>query len=382
MAIAMCAAYVVMLGLWAAVGLRPINAYFPIGAMGMIAVGALTLVAFALLGMAIGRVLPWPIVPPILAVTAIAGLVNVGSTVGASAAEGPSRWPGAYLMIPSVPNLTNNPAVFMVSSPQSNLGQVIWLIALAVTGLALFAATSRRAAAFAVAPAVLGAVIAVPVLPAELGQAYVLDRGATAPVCTTDTPKVCVNRVDSPDLEQWREPGRKALAILTAKLPTAPNRVEVYMWVAPDVTVLPGSGACPYNYCPHASRPPQTLVVELAFRGFREGASIPVEHYVWHLLAGGGAGPCPDFVAPGGTLDEEYLAARWAAAAWLIGQPLPQDLLVLADAEIGQPTSEILQQLSTLPAEQQRANVAALRQSELTCAPGDRRAILTAGSGQ
>lgn len=48
---------------------------------------------------------------------------------------------------------------------------------------------------------------------------------ALALACTYDEPQVCARRVHPRVLDQLREPGRQALAILSAKLPQAPGSV-------------------------------------------------------------------------------------------------------------------------------------------------------------
>jgi hypothetical protein len=378
LALVLCVAYVVTLGLAGATNLWNIDAYFPRGALPVIAVGGLALIAAAWLGLAVGSLLPRALTPPVLTVLGIVALVILPQSLAADA----ETRPGIYLLTPAMQNPVDTPVAFTTVSAQVNLSQALWLAALAGTGLALFAAASRRARALAVVPAILGAAVAVPLLPDRSGDMYVLDPTANTPACTSDAPTVCVNRVDRAVLPDWVAPSRQALAILATKLAPAPKRVEIYQWVAPDVTALPGPTNCPANTCPHPARSPQTLVFEFGFRGYNEAIPVPTHHYVWFLLAGAGAGPCDSHLLAGSGVDNRYLAARWAAAAWLIGADLPPDLNpVLGEPDtIRQLTTETLGMLSTLPLAEQRARVAALRDAELRCAPGDRTAILTAGA--
>jgi hypothetical protein len=382
LAIALAAGYVVALAASGAAGVRPVDAYLPLGALPVIGIGALSLVALGWLGLAIGRLLPSAFTPPLLTVLGFIALVVVPQSLAASA----ETRPGGYLLIPEMQNPLHIPVSFTTISARVNLLQVLWFTGLAATGVLAFAATSRRARVLALVPAVLGAAVTVPLLPRLASDMYVLDRNAIAPVCTADEPRVCINRVDSDTLPGWVEPGRRALSILDAKLPPGPSRVEVYLWAAPDSIALPGSPACPVGLCPRAARSAETLVFEFAFRGYREvdlAAPAPAEA-VWYLLAGAGAGMCANQFLEGSDVDGRYFAARFAVAAWLMGEDLPPDFrLPIGDYNlIRRRASEILDALLALPADVQRDRVLALRDAELTCSPGDRTTILIGDDAQ
>src|SRR5690606_25249797 len=110
-----------------------------------------------------------------------------------------------------------------------HLLQAVWLAALAATGLLLLTAASRRAAAVATLPALVGAAVVLPFLPAGgYDAAARLDPAAVVLVCDDDGPPVCVTRVHAALLPDVAGPAREALGILAAKLPGAPTRaVEV-----------------------------------------------------------------------------------------------------------------------------------------------------------
>jgi hypothetical protein len=374
LAIALAAGYVVALAASGAAGVRPVDAYLPLGAMPVIAIGALSLVALGWLGLAIGRLLASAFTPPLLTVLGFITLVVVPQSLAADA----ETRPGGFLLIPEMQNPLHIPVSFTTISPRVNLLQALWFTGLAATGVLVFAATSRRARVLALVPAVLGAAVAVPLLPRLASDMYVLDPSANTPFCTPDEPTVCVNQVDKDTLPEWVEPGRQALAVLAAKLPPAPARVEVYQWIAADAQELPGPTTCPATVCARPPRSPGTLVFEFGFRGYREGAQIRRDQYVWFLLAGAGAGMCTNQFVEGSDVDGRYLGARMAAAAWLMGESLPADLMLpLGDRDrIRRSATEILDALLALPVEVQRDRVLALRDAELTCSSGDRTTIL------
>jgi hypothetical protein len=375
LAITLAAGYVAALVLNAATGLRPLDAYFPLGALPVVANGVLALVAVGWLGLAIGRMLPSSFTPPLLTVVGFVAMVVLPQSFAAAA----ETREGIYLLIPEMQNPVNLPVAFTTVSPRVNLLQALWFTAAASTALALFVAARRQARVAALAPAVLAAAVAVPLLPDLAGDMYVRDRAVNAPACTADAPTVCINRLDQHTLSDWVGPGRQALAILAEKLPPAPTRVEVYMWIAPDATAVPGN--CPAGAaCSQPVRSADTLTIELGHRGYNEARPVPAGHHLWYLLSGAGAGRCGAQL----TTDDDrllvgYLAARLAAASWLIGEAPPPDFETPGDGPdpVQRLAAEILGALEQAPAEEQRERVAALREAERTCMAGDRTAILT-----
>jgi hypothetical protein len=383
LAIALGAVYVFSLGLIVALGLRPIDAYFPLGALPVIANGVLALVGLGLLGLGVGSLLPWPLTPP---VSAALGFVVLAVIPQATAADAETR-SGLWLLIPELQNHVGPPpSAFLTLGARVNLAQAVWLAALAGTGLALLMAASRRGRALSVIPLVLGAAIAVPMLPERSNDMYVLDRSANELVCTPDAPTICVNRVDGRLLSELVGPGREALAILARKLPPAPTRLEVYGWFAPERTLLPGPGSadCQSTGCPALVREPGVLVLELAGAGHNEAPTIPTESWLWRLLEGAGTARCGNLTYSGDPAADRalirYLAARMAVAQWLVGAPPPDDPSLDSDPAHGA-AAGILAALTSAPADEQVDRVIQLRDLERSCAPGDRAAILTGDSG-
>jgi hypothetical protein len=364
MAIAAAAAYLVMLA-GAAGHLKRLDGYFSLGAIPLIALGALAMVAAVWLGLAIGTLLPSPLTAPILAVVGFVSLAMSPMVV----AGGNHRDPGTFLLFPYLQGPRDAEFSLAMLSPRANLAQALWLAAVAAAGLALFAAARPGTRVAAFLPVVLGAAIAVPAMPRQLSTAWIDDRRATELVCTSDEPRVCVSRVQSHALEQLRGPARRALSVLAAKLPPGPTRVEARV-VRDDI--------------PRGPQPADTIQIFVA-------AFVPLTEYradniLLRLLDGAGTRPCVNQLGLDPTQptdgqppepNERYEAARRAASEWLLGrtpQPSPKK------EGSGDFVRDALIALYALPADEQRARVAALRAAELTCAEGDRLALLTGTS--
>ena len=219
MAIAAVAAYLVMLA-GAAGHLRSIDGYFSLGAIPLIALGALAMVGAVWLGLAIGTLLPSPLTAPMLAVIGFVGLAVSPMIVAQD-----SRDPGTFLLFPYLQGPGDGG--FRMLSARANLSQALWFVAIAATGLAVFAASRPRTRVAALLPVALGAAIAVPAMPRTLSVAWIEDRRALEVVCTDDAPMLCIPRLHSYALDDIREPAAQALSILAAKLPPAPTRVLV-----------------------------------------------------------------------------------------------------------------------------------------------------------
>jgi hypothetical protein len=311
--------------------LRPVTDYFPAAYPAMVAVGTLSMVAAAWLGLAVGRRLPYPLTPPILALVAVVVVLVLPELLIGPGGDSP----GVLLLAPPVSTTRNAAEEFLTATGRAYLIQVAWLAALAATGLAAFAANSRLGRALAAVPLILGAAVVVPALPQNLSNVIGYDQRAIAEVCTPDAPAVCVTKVHEATLAHLRGPARQALAALAAKLPAAPT------------TVVEDHGQ------PQRA---DTLLVPLAFN--RDGSLRPdADDLLWELLSGAGTRPClgsgPD------PRTDRYLSARWAVAAWLLGRPVPEQSPPLA--------AEILQRLNASPADEQRARAAAFRTAELAC---------------
>ncbi len=354
MAIGAVVAYLLMFA-GAAGHVRHFNAYFPAGALPLIALGALSLVAAAWLGLAMGTLLPSPLTAPMLVVI---GFVSLAVSPMVIAQD--SRDPGTFLLMPYLQGPRDGGFALQMLSARANFAQALWLTAVAMTGLAVFAAARPATRVASLLPALLGAAIAVPTMPSTLAVAWVEDRRATEVVCTRDEPQVCTARLNSYALNDLRGPARQALAALAAKLPPAPTRVRVG-----------------YDSDRREAPPPDTLLVGIA--QFDDITERTPDDLLWTMLNGAGIPRCPKFMDSPEDNGARYEAARLVAAAWL----LDRDLLP-AEGDEGPDrrlAREALAALRALPADVQRARVTALRDAERTCADGDRLDLLAGASG-
>jgi hypothetical protein len=334
--------------------------YLSASAVPILAVGALALLVPMAFGLAVGRWLRFVLVLPLL-VAYLPLYLFFGDieawTEGPDATGDPPGWPLLWEELQPV----GTPFEMTAVAARAHLGQSVWALALVAAGLIVFATTRPRTRATAVVAVVAGAAVAVPVLPDRYADAYYLDPGATAQVCTPDAPRICVTRAHRPALADLRGPAREALAILAAKLPDAPTSVvEV---------------ADPFGSEPPPPRRDTIHFVLWVGNDSREDRS-PAD-LKWALLAGAGTFGCPD-PEPGFTPERRrYDIARVVAAAWLLDREPP------APADPNDPgllrrdeTLPPYRALRELPPQEQRDRVAALREAELACTGTDRLDVL------
>jgi hypothetical protein len=340
----------------------PDASYFPAGLLPLVAVGALATVAAVWLGLAVGSRLPSPLVPPVLVVGGAAALLALFFLSTQNGGDPP----GTFLFLPALRITNGFEAEFVTVTARANLAQGIWMAGLAATGLLAFAAAGRRGRMLALLPAILAAVVALPLQPRQLSGAFALDEAAVAQVCTPDSPRVCVTRVHAPVLDDLRGPAREALALLSAKLPNAPT-----------------SAAEEYRNLFVPGPPPPSDILWAPLQISNTGRSVySGQEILWSLLDGAGTPFCVR--DPGIARDfDRYLNARLVAAAWLMDQPPPATLHLAQrtrDFDLA-PILEALRTLRGLPAGEQRARVAAFREAELRCDGRDHLDILVGPGG-
>nr|BFE60760.1 hypothetical protein GCM10020063_052860 [Dactylosporangium thailandense] len=317
----------------------PRAGYFPLAALGVTAVGALALVAGGWIGLAAGRAVPRFVTAPVLAVlgVAVAGMVPQWVMVT-------RRSPAALLLSPVYSGSLDD---FQTVSARVSLAQALWLAALAATGL-LLATARRRAVAPALLPAVLGAAVAVPLLPpGGYAAAAAYDPRAVELVCDDAGPQVCVTRVHAALLPDIAGPVRAALATLAATMPDAPARAVE--------TRRPAYGTGPADP-PHDAA---TLVFPAPPIGADGRADLRDGSFPGLVLGAAWEQSCDP--APADAFD-----GRELAVAWLTGAAPPDTRLAGAYAA-----------LRARPEDEQRRLVLAARDGVLACRP-DAFAGLTA----
>ncbi|MEU9336364.1 hypothetical protein AB0D49_24795 [Streptomyces sp. NPDC048290] len=326
-------------------------------------VGALSLVAGALLGMGAARALPSVFTPPALAVAAFVftALLHMSPgrtqtvTADGFAVTEPNR---LSLLSPAVQDVRE---AFVTLSASVHAGQTVWLLAMAATGFALLVAAAPRTRLFALTPLLAGAVVALLVLPSDPRRMFVVDEAAAEPVC--DGP-VCVTRTQQARLPDLAAPGKEALRLLDGALGgRAPVSVRENTSVVPD-------GATPRWSA-------GTVLVD-----FDDDlvAGAEGDELTRALVAQGLAPGCTPVGWSSFGADQ---FAQTVAASWVLGDfapvpaRLPDDLRRELDAE----TRPVWEELKALPRAEQHARIDAMRAAALSC-EGDPFEALKGGASR
>lgn len=328
--------------------------FFTLAWLPIVLVGVLAISAGAWLGLGVGRLLPHPLTAPAVTVAAfVAVAVSQLAPTESNVFTGVVPLQAAWLS----PALGTVRDPFLTTTGRMDVGQAVWLLGLAVTGILLLAASSRRAKALAALPVLAGLVTAVPILPATVAEARTTDTVAAARVC--DGP-VCVTRVHEAELARIARPGKEALRLLQA-LPGAPTKVvERAHQVAPDEVAPRAAGA-----------------VLVDFDQPSTSESTEPEDLTRSLLAGAGTPSCyPPRMADKPFVDE--LAARAVMASWFLGELKPLQGNVWAEHKVRPVLERSWTVLRALPQDEQWRRIVAARQAGLTC-QGSQLAILAGG---
>lgn len=338
LAIAVSAAHVLVV-LTAVPRLIDPTSYRPTAALTVVAGGALSVVAAAWLGMALGRLLSSAVTAPAL------GVAGIGLILAKSRVPDDQKWIYA-LFSPTGGNSYSFTDHVTVPS-QVSTAQALWWLALALTAVVLLAAGSPRRRLAALLPLSLGAATLVVMPQDPVYPGYAVDTAAQQLVCADGTPRVCVSRVHAFMLPEVTPRAREGLAIL-ARLPGAAPTEAIE-----DVTVWPDRGPVVL---------PDT-VTTFPLQAGSEG-SIFYDVLPMMLRAGGATNFCPE-----DTRADE--AADAAATAWLLRQePEPESRY------FGTQHHDLWRTLDALDDGEAAVRVAALRDAKRTCS-GDRSHLLT-----
>ncbi|MFE7426842.1 hypothetical protein [Streptomyces sp. NPDC057545] len=180
--------------------------YLPPAAFVVVAVGLVAMIASVWLGLAVGRLVPALATAPALAVIGFALLILAPHALpdgGVTAAFSPAMGMSMFSDYDTV-------------SGGVSSAQALWMVAVAVAGVVLFAVQNRRFAFTALLPLAVGATATALVVPT--GDAYdqgTLDPVAQELVCTGDTPRVCVSRAHEGLLPEVAPKARHALELLS-----------------------------------------------------------------------------------------------------------------------------------------------------------------------
>ncbi|MEU6557445.1 hypothetical protein ABZ915_45630 [Streptomyces sp. NPDC046915] len=337
------------------------NGYPHLGWLPISLVGALSLVAGAVLGMGAGRALPSALTPAALAMGAFVftalmhmslGRTETTTTMGITNSE-PNR---VSLLSPAVQEVRD---VLITLSASVHVGQTIWLLGMAATGFALLVAATWRARLIALTPVLAGAALALLVLPSDPRRMYVLDEAAAELVC--DGP-VCVTKTHQARLADLAGPGKAALRLLHGALGGQ----------AP-VSVRENTAVLPEGSTPRWSR--ETVLFDFDDEII---AAAKGEELTWALIAKGMVPGCSP-VGWHGTGGDVW--AQTVAVGWVLGdlRPLPgtEPGSARGDAETG----PVWKELKALPRAEQLSRIKAMRAAAFSC-KGDAFDALKGGASR
>ncbi|TDV51922.1 hypothetical protein [Actinophytocola oryzae] len=323
--LALTAGYLVLL-VFGGVRVTKTASYFPVGWLPVAGVMVLALVGVALLGAGIGRLVPWLVAPPVLAVALLAGLVVLDQ----------AGWP--RLLTPVFSGLEVGVHTSVAGSV--TVSQALWFTGIGLTGFGLLFATKATTRVAALLPVVLGAAVAVPVL-SGVDSVVVADPAARALVCDDDGPRVCVTRAHADYLPAITGPARRALTLL-GRLPSPPTSV---VEMVPEERLRAPAGATPVFILTLPLPDPDELETR--------------------ILGSVGAPDC------GLTYDWEasdrLIAARIIVAGWLTGELKPVPGINYVWDRLRSDIEDTWRALRALPPAEQASRVAALREAAVFC---------------
>ncbi|WP_217210804.1 hypothetical protein [Streptomyces sp. AC550_RSS872] len=345
-AITLASAYALLV-LVGAVQVLAKTEYTHLGWLPISLVGALFLVAGAVLGMGAGRAVPSALTPPALAMVAFVFTalmhMSLGRTETPTADGFPISEPNRVsLLSPAVEEVRD---VLVTLSASVHLGQTVWVLGMAATGFTLLVAATPRARLIALTPVVAGAALALLVLPSDPRRMYVLDEAAAELVC--DGP-VCVTRTHQARLADLAGPGKEALRLLHGALGSrAPVSVRENTAVLPDGST------------PQWSRETVLFDFDDEFVAAAKGEELTRALIVKGMVPG-----CTP-VGWSGSGNEDI--AQTVAVSWVLGDLRP---LAGTSHPSGDPIADarpVWKELKALPRAEQLSRINAMRAAAFSC---------------
>jgi len=331
MLLAMFAGYLVVLVV-GGVQVAAHASYFPTASFAVVGVMVLALAGSVLLGVGLGRLVPSPLTPPVVAILALA--VQIAAQNG---------WP--LLLTPAFNGL--DITVFTTVAPAVSLSQTVWFLGIGATGFGLVVAVRARHRLVALLPVAVAAGVTLPAL-SGVDSVVVADPGSRELLCDKD---VCVTRAHESYLTTVRAPARSALTLLR-NLPDAPTSV---------VEIVPDEGYRP---------PPANVVpmfVGLDASGYPDSFLTQPADIERELV---GNAVVPECRRDGSDGWEAYVGnavARAVAVGWATGAAGP----VVDDPSSWGDEYDRFERawaaFTTLPANEQRDRVIALRAAAHDC---------------
>ena len=340
------------------------NGYAHLGWLPISLVGALSLVAGAVLGMGAGRALPSVLTPPALAMGAFVFTALMNASLGrteTATESGVSRTdPNRIsLLSPAVEEVHDT---LVTLSASVHVGQTLWLLGMATTGFALLVAARPRTRLLALTPVLAGAAIALLVLPSDPRRMYVVDEAAAELVC--DGP-VCVTKMQQARLSGLAGPGKEALRLLHG---TLGGRAPV--------SIRENTAALPDGSTPRWSR--ETVLFD-----FGDDTALTTakgEELTRALVAKALVPGCTPtgWTGFGG---DQY--AQAVAVGWVVGDlgPLPGTRSAAERRDIDAEARPVWKKLRALPRAEQLSRINAMRAAALSC-KGDPFDVLSGGASR
>ncbi|OKJ05674.1 hypothetical protein [Kitasatospora sp. CB01950] len=338
--------------------------YRPLGWVPISLVAVLALAAAAVFGMGVARAVPSVLTPPalvVLSLMTVAALLRF-TTDGAvpSAPFAPNRF---ALLSP----VTVDPRESLLTlSGSVHLGQTLWLLGLAATGFALLVAATRRARLLALVPVLVGAALALAVLPGDARRTYVVDAAAARPVC--DGP-VCVTTENRHRLPELSARGAEALHILHEVLgDRAPQAIRE------DAEPRALGGLRPVDA--------GTVLVDFDEREFAHASGRDLTRA---LVAQGLVPTCYARTDREGGMVEDA-ATQSVAASWALGEsalvPVETPGTSMYDRQGWEDARTAWTAFAATPPAEQRARIAALHDAALSCSVDHRATVLAGTEGR